>query len=63
VRKDHNIFTKGKEDKEMSGVMNISSSPALNLDEIKTASKKLGATINDVILCALTTSINTIFKE
>ena len=47
----------------MSGIMNVSSSPGLDLVQIKEASKKLDVTINDVILCALTTSINTIFKE
>lgn len=43
--------------------MNISSSPGLDLGKIKDASKKLDVTINDVVLCALTTSLNTIFKE
>ena len=62
-KKDVNLFTKRRQGKQLSGLINISSSPGLDLDEIKTAGKKLGATINDIILCAVTTSLNTIFKE
>ena len=35
----------------------------MKLDDIKSATKKLGITINDMVLCALTTSLNVIFKE
>lgn len=43
--------------------MNVTSQKPLGLDAIKQASKKLGVTINDMVLCALTTSLKVIFKE
>lgn len=43
--------------------MNISSALPIATDDLKKISKAEGVTINDVMLCALSTSVNTIFKE
>ena len=47
----------------MTGIINVTSQKPLVLDDMKAASKKLGVTINDMVLCALTTSLKVIFKE
>jgi len=58
---DTNILMRNKD--RLTGVMNVSSSGSIPLDEVKALSKKLKMTINDVILCALTTSVGKLFKE
>jgi len=63
ARQDVNCITKRKLGKEMTGIVNVTSQKPIGLDAIKEASKKLGVTINDMVLCALTTSLKVIFKE
>lgn len=47
----------------MSGNINISSSPSIDFEALKTTSKKMNVTVNDIILCALTTALHGYFKE
>lgn len=37
--------------------------PSIDLNKIKTASKKKSITVNDIIMCALTTSLNSLFEK
>ena len=46
-----------------TGEMNCASTDQLHFPKIKTLSKQLGVTINDIISCAITTSLGTLFKE
>ena len=46
----------------MTGNPVVSSSPKYKLKEIKDLSKKLGVTINDVLMTALSTSLKQYFK-
>jgi NRPS condensation-like uncharacterized protein len=43
--------------------MNCSSCRPIPLNDVKRVSKAHGVTINDVVICALTTAFNVIFKE
>lgn len=61
ARADDNMFTRNKS--KMTGNISISSTEGINLDAMKEFSKKMGISINDLVLCALTTTLNTIFKE
>ena len=56
-----NIITKNRESK-LTGEMNCSCTGVLKMNEMKDLSKKLGVTINDIVTCSISTSINTIFK-
>jgi len=56
-------MTKKKRAKHLSGLINVNSSGHVSLDDIKYASKKMGATINDIAMGALTTAMNVIMKE
>jgi hypothetical protein len=47
----------------LTGKINISSAPPINLVALKVVTKKLKITVNDILLCALTTSLSKIFKE
>lgn len=58
---DQNSLMKNKE--RMSGNINISSSPAIDLEALKATSKKMNVTVNDIILCALTTALHSYFLE
>lgn len=61
AKTDTNFFMKKKT--IMSGQLNISSSPRISVVELKDLSKKLKLTINDIILCAITTTLGAIFKQ
>jgi len=63
AKADSNYITKKKEGKHLSGVMNVDSSTHIDLAKLKAATKKLNVTVNDVVMCALTTSLNKIFKR
>lgn len=58
---DTNSLMKNKD--KMCGLINITSAPVIHLDEIKQLSKKLGVTINDVILSSLTTALHSLFQD
>jgi NRPS condensation-like uncharacterized protein len=60
-RRDTNPINANK--KPLTGLINVNSSPSIKLNEIKKLSKKLGLTINDLVLCSLSTSLSKIFKE
>ena len=60
---EDNCFTKKKNREGLSGIMNCSSCIPIPLNDVKRVSKANGVTINDVVICALTTSLNVIFKE
>lgn len=62
---DINFITKKKQNgAKFTGVMNVNSSkhPIL-MDKLKDCSKQLNVTINDMVLCALSTAVNTLFEE
>ena len=61
AKPDDNMFTRAKS--KMTGKISISSAEGINMDEMKEFSKKIGISINDLVLCAMTTALNTIFKE
>ena len=63
ARQDDNWLTKQKMNKNLSGDINIASSDFLPFNQIKETSKKLKVTINDFLLCGLTTSLHTLFRE
>ena len=60
AKRDRNIITKNK--KKMTGRVNVATSPFFHFTEVKDLSKKLGVTINDIIMCALSVSIKEYFK-
>ena len=63
AKADCNYITKKKDGKHLTGVMNVDSSSHIDVNRLKIATKKLNVTINDVVMCALTTSLNKIFKR
>lgn len=60
---EDNCFTKKKNAEGLTGNINVSSCLPIALEDIKRVSQAKNATINDVVLCALTTSLNVLFKE
>ena len=60
VRRDKNALTLGK--KKMTGEINCSTSKQIDLIKLKELSKKLKITINDIILSAISTTIQEYFK-
>ena len=46
----------------MSGKIVVSTSPKFYFPKVKALSKKLGVTINDVVMCALSTGFKEYFK-
>ena len=58
--RDKNVITKNK--KKMTGNPVVSTSPKYEVKAIKELSKKLGVTINDLVICALSTSMKEYFK-
>ena len=58
--KDKNIITLNK--KKMTGEIAVSTSPKFYFPKIKSLSKKLGVTINDIVMCALSTGVKEYFK-
>ena len=61
AKRDTNWFMKNKDC--LSGVMNTSSSKPIPMPDIKDLSKARGASINDVVMCSLTTAMHSVFKE
>jgi len=53
--RDKNALTLGK--KKMTGKLNLASSDILSVPKIKALSKKLGITINDIVLSATSTAM------
>ena len=58
--RDKNIITMNK--KKMTGQIVVSTSPKFYFPKIKSLSKKLGVTINDIVMCALSTGVKEYFK-
>lgn len=56
MSRDANIITANK--KKMNGKINVATSPKIEMEEVKALSKRLGVTINDVMLCALSASLS-----
>ena len=55
-----NTLTRGKS--KMTGSLNCSSSKNINMKDIKELSKKLGVTINDVVMSATSCSLKEYFR-
>lgn len=51
IRKDDNFMTKNKEN--LSGIINVTCNSELLLSDVKSLSKKIGVTINDLISTAV----------
>ena len=60
TRTDRNFLTKNK---QLSGIINCKSTKDFEFKTIKSLSKKVKATINDVITCAITTAMHQLFQE
>jgi len=58
--RDNNVLTEGK--KNMKGVINCSTSGKISMKDIKDLGKKVGCTINDIMLCATSTAFKQYFK-
>jgi NRPS condensation-like uncharacterized protein len=56
-----NIVTNNK--KKMTGQINCKSSRELHFTKVKAVSKRLGITINDLVMSALSVAIRKLFKE
>ena len=61
AKRDRNYLTKNK--KKMTGKVNVSTSPFFHFPTVKDLSKKLGVTINDIVMCALSTAIKEYLKS
>ena len=60
TRKDKNVLTKGK--KNMKGVICASASQRISMKNVKDLSKKVGCTVNDILMCATSTAFKSYFK-
>lgn len=60
VKRDQNILTAGK--KGMTGIINVSSSKIFQMVEVKDLSKKLGVTVNDMLMSATSCAFKKYFK-
>jgi hypothetical protein len=58
--RDRNCITKEK--KQMTGNVNVSSSKNLEMKKIKDLSKKLGVTVNDILMCATSAAFKEYFR-
>ena len=59
ARTDKNYFTNRKHGRPLSGLINVSSNQKpIDVVSVKETTKKLGITINDFVLCGLTTALN-----
>ena len=58
--RDRNSITKGK--KNMTGKVNVSSAKNIDMQELKDLSKKIGVTVNDVLMCATTAALKEYFR-
>ena len=63
AEKDMNAFTFKKNLKGLSGEVNVTTSPNLDLAELKKMSKAKGVTINDVVLSAFMTTLHSMLEE
>mmetsp|Transcript_37881 Transcript_37881/g.57959 ORF Transcript_37881/g.57959 Transcript_37881/m.57959 type:complete len:114 (-) Transcript_37881:593-934(-) len=64
TRQDDNFLTKKKLAGPLTGEINThSSSGIIPLTELKASCKKMKITINDMILCGLTTALHTMARE
>lgn len=63
TKQDWNIFTEKKIKEGLSGKINVTTSPGVQLDKLKATGKSKGVTINDVVLAAFTTTLNDLMKE
>lgn len=63
TKQDVNIFTEKKIKEGLSGKINVTTSPAVQIDKLKACGKAKGVTINDVVLAAFTTTLTDIMKE
>ena len=60
---DQNLITRSKYGKKFTGELNIDSNTNLmKLDELKETCNKLNITINDLVMCSLSTSLKTLFE-
>ena len=55
------MLTKNKD--KISGVVNCVSSEELYFEKVKTLSKQLGITINDLVTSSISTALNQLFEE
>ena len=60
---ENNCIARKKNTDGLTGQINVSTCPPIDINELKMVSKVEGVTINDVILAALSNTFNTIFKE
>jgi len=44
-------------------LMNVASSKRMNFNQLKALSKKVKVTINDIVMSAMTTGLNKLFKD
>lgn len=58
--RDRNTITKGK--KNMTGNVNVSTAKNIDMQELKDLSKKIGVTVNDVLMCATTAALKEYFR-
>lgn len=63
AKQDINYFTNKKFVNNLTGNLNISSSPQISVQRIKNLTKKLNISINDLILSSLTTSLKNLFMH
>lgn len=63
AKDEDNCFTKKKNVNGASGRINVSSSLPIPLDDVKKISQAEKATINDVVICALSSAFHQLLKE
>ena len=63
AKHDFNYFTNKKFTNNLTGNLNISSSPQISVQRVKHLTKKLNISINDLILSSLTTSLKSLFMH
>ena len=61
TKQDMNVLTKNKH--KMQGVINASTSNKISMQDIKDLSKKVGCTVNDIMMCATSTAFKNYFKN
>jgi len=60
---DQNLITRSKSGKKLTGEINVDSYPnVMKLDVLKEKCKMLNITINDLVMCSLSTSLKTLFE-
>lgn len=58
--RDKNVMTAGK--KKMEGKLNVASSKRMKIKEVKDLSKKLGCTVNDLFMSAVSSALKDYFR-